>query len=955
MTRKITLLCSTIMSVACLSPTGVAAQIAPDAPVAAQDDSAAIIVTGSRIRRDPLDQDKPVVTVDQAAIAKTGLTAIADVLQRLPSAAGGLNTKVNNAGNIGGPPDGTGVSSGSAEIDLRYLGAKRTLVLVDGLRYVNGSAAGGIPASVDLNELPVNMIERVEVLESGASPLYGTDAVAGVVNIVTKQAQVGLSASAQFGTYREGDGHTQNYEASYGIQSKSTGTSLVFGGYYTKQEAVSTADRAISQYPTFGVNSCAPDNSDCSSAIPLGRYDVLDQSLTLSAPITGRATTLTDLRDYTPADRFNFAPFNYLLTPSERYGAFVNFKQELSDAVNLRVKMVYNKRKSTTDAAFLPLFIGPDAGNGNLLDRISVDATNPFNPFGVTLSSGVNQDGTPSAEPANYSTIRRRFVEGGQRIFSQNVNTFSTTVTLDGSFHIGAHKWYWDINGVYGLNDAHQLFTGNVNAAKLAQALGPVADCTGACVPLNIFGGAAIGGAGSITPAMLAFITFNERDKSLQELYDGTANLSGDLFDLPAGPVGIAIGYEHRNQRARYDPDPIIVAGLGADVPTQPSRGQFNTDEIYGELRVPLLKDTPFFNRLELDGAVRHSNYSTFGSNTVFTASGLWKPVADLLFRGGYAESLRAPSLGELYAGKSRSDQTIVDPCTSNPVGSFQTNTTVRTNCIANGVPADGSYAEPSGQVGVFSGGFTGLKPETAQTITAGGVYSPAWARGGFASAFSIEVNYYSIRLKNAIDSAPAALILQRCYFEGDAASCALISRSPSGAISGIGAVLQNLNSIKTEGLDGTFNYRTPTFSGGTAGLNVNAAYLLKYDALLPTGLQKCAGTERCLSVDQAFPRVKVNGTLDFSTDFFGASFTGRYISAVTESTGNRMGATFYGDVQFYVSPDWMNHRVRLTAGVNNVFNKQPPICVTCDGSNYDATTYDLPGQFGYLRLSYKM
>ena len=568
-------------------------------PAAASAAGDEIVVTGSRIRRSPLDSDKPVVTVDEAAMAKTGLSSVADVLQRLPSAGGGLNTKVNNAGNIGGPPDGTGVSSGSAEIDLRYLGAKRTLVLVDGLRFVNGSAAGGIPASVDLNEIPTNMIERVEVLQSGASPLYGSDAVAGVVNIITRQAQKGFKASAQFGTYRQGDGHTTDLQLSYGIQSPSTGTSLVFGGTYTKQEAVSTANRAISLFPTAGITSCAVAISGCSSAIPNGRFDVLGQSLTLVAPVVGRKPVYpTDFRDYTNADRFNFAPYNYLLTPNERIGGFFNFKQELSSSVNLRVKLVYNHRHSTTEAAFLPLFIGPDAGNGNLLDTISVDATNPYNPFGVTLSSGA--DGTP----ANYSTIRRRFVEGGQRVFTQDVNTFSGTVTIDGSFFLGSKKWYWDANAVVGLNDAHQLFTGNLNAAKLARALGPVANCTGDCVPFNIFGG-----AGSITPAMLNYVTFDERDKSSQRLYDYTANLSGELFDLPAGPVGIAIGYEHRVQKASYDPDPVIVAGLGADVPTSPARGGFNVDEVYGELRVPILANTPFFYRLELDGAVRHSDY----------------------------------------------------------------------------------------------------------------------------------------------------------------------------------------------------------------------------------------------------------------------------------------------------------------------------------------------------------
>ncbi len=924
--------------------TDLSRQAAPDALPTGD-----VVVTGSRIRRDPTEQDKPVISVDQAGIAQTGLTAVADVLQRLPSAAGGLNTKVNNAGNIGGPPDGTGVSSGSAEIDLRYLGAKRTLVLVDGLRYVNGSAAGGIPASVDLNSIPINFISRVEVLQSGASPLYGSDAVAGVVNVITKQQQKGLQASAQFGTFRQGDGHTYNATLDYGVQNEGTGTSVVFGGYYTKQGGVSTADRAISRYPYPYATTCAIPSSGCSSATPRGRYDVLGQSLTLNAPVIGRAPTLADYRPYrgnNSDDGFDFAPYNYLLTPSERYGGWLSFKQALGGETNFRVKAIYNRRNSTTQAAFLPLFIGPDAGNGNLLDTISVDATNPYNPFGVTLSSGA--DGTP----ANYSTIRRRFVEGGPRRFSQRVDTFSVTGTLDGSFEVGAHRWYWDVNGVYGLNDAHQVFTGNLNAARLAQALGPVRLCTGDCVPFNIFGG-----VGSITPAMLNYVTFDERDKSLQRLWDGQANLTGDIIDLPAGPVGFAIGYEHRDQRASYTPDPVIVAGLGADVPTSPSRGGFNVDEVYGELRIPLLADTTLFQKLELDGAVRHSNYSSFGSNTTFTASGLWKPVRDLLLRGGYAESLRAPSIGELYAGPSRTDATINDPCTSADGGSFSTNATVRANCIANGVPANGSYAEPvGGQLGVFSRGSTALRPETARTWTAGGVYSPAWARGGFASALSLEVNYFRIRLKNAIDSVPATLTLSRCAFFADPVSCAAIDRNGNGSVSSISAVLQNLNGIDTDGLDGNLTYRSPPVAGGTAGLTVNAAYLLKYDVRPPADLnaptQHCVRTERCLATDQAFPRVKVNGTLDWIGRYFGGSFTGRYISAVRESNGNRMRPTFYGDVQLFVSPGWIDERLRLTAGVNNVFNRKPPACYTCDSANFDPTTYDLPGQVGYLRLS---
>jgi iron complex outermembrane receptor protein len=901
-----------------------------------------IVVTGSRIRRSPLDQDKPVVTVGQEEIARTGLTAIADVLQRLPSAAGGLNTKVNNAGNIGGPPDGTGVSSGSAEVDLRYLAAKRTLILVDGLRFVNGSAAGGIPASVDLNTLPVNLIERVEVLQSGASPLYGSDAVAGVINIITKQAQKGLRASAQYGSYRQGDGKTQQYEASYGIQSPETGTSLVVGASYVKQGEMFTRDRSISQFPNPGQTACTDAVGGCSSATPNGRFLVFGQNLTLKAPVSGRPSYPADFKDFTSADRFNFAPYNYLLTPSERYGGFLNFKQALSDSVNMRVKLLYNHRYSRTQAAFLPLFVGPDAGNGNLLDNISIDATNPYNPFGVTLS-GAN---------GNYSYIARRLVEAGQRVFTQKVDTMSATLTFDGSFDVMGRKWYWDVNGVYGINDAKQLFTGNVNAAKLAKALGPVSACTGDCVPFNIFGG-----AGSVTPAMLGYVGFDEHDRSSQKLWDTTANLSGSLFDLPAGPVGVAIGYEHRDQFASYDPDAVIVAGLGADVPTSPARGGFNVDEVYGELRVPILANMPFFQKLELDGAVRHSNYSTFGSNTTFTASGLWKPVADLLLRGGYAESLRAPSIGELYAGLSRTDATIDDPCTSAAGGAFTTNATVRANCIANGVPASGSYNEPTGgQLGIFSQGNAALKPETSKTWTAGGVYSPGWAKG-FASALSLEVNYYNIQLTNAIDSVPATLTLRRCAYNADPVSCAAIKRTASGTIAGISGRLLNLNGIKTDGLDGAFTFRSHNVGAGTVGLNANAAYLLRYDVAPPADLNapalRFAGTERG-SPDQAYPRFKGNATLDWSTPGYGISFTGRYISGVNERDGvHRMGAVFYGDFQAYFSPAWMNNRTRLTVGVNNLFDRSPPSCYTCDSANFDPTTYDLPGQFGYVRLSF--
>ena len=252
-------------------PSTAHAQAAPEAPQeAAPESEGEIVVTGSRIRRDPTDNPSPVVTVDEAAIAKTGLSSIADVLQRIPASSGGLNSKFNNSGNFGNPPDGGGVGAGSAAIDLRYLGAKRTLVLVDGLRYVNGASASGIPGTVDLNSIPDVMIQRVEVLQSAASALYGSDAIGGVVNIITRSDQKGFRASAQYGQYLgENDGDTQNYQLSWG--GGNNRVHLDIGGFYTKQDPVRASNRAISQFPNPGQTSCTDPVGGCSGAASFTR------------------------------------------------------------------------------------------------------------------------------------------------------------------------------------------------------------------------------------------------------------------------------------------------------------------------------------------------------------------------------------------------------------------------------------------------------------------------------------------------------------------------------------------------------------------------------------------------------------------------------------------------------------------------------------------------------------
>jgi len=973
-----------------LPPPDTAATPASAAPASPQGE---IVITGSRIRRNPLDLDAPRVFVDQADIAKTGLSSINDVLQRLPSSGGGLNGKFNNSGNLGNPPDGGGVGAGSAEIDLRYLGSRRTLVLVDGLRFVPGASASGVPASVDLNAIPESMIERVEVLQDGASAVYGSDAIAGVVNIITKQHQKGFSLSAQYGQYQQGDGKTQNYQASWG-NGDGHRLSVVVGGDYVKQGGVSAGDRAISRFPAPYATGCVPAGG-CSGFLPNGFFEVLQNpalpadpgctdpdscdpiipatnpflDITLNGPVVGAPNydplnptgPGSDFHDFSNADRFNFAPYNYFQIPLDRYGAFANVKYELADNFHFSLKGLWNERKSKNQAAPLPFGVGAAAGITPVLDNIDIDVTNPYNPFGVTL------------DDSNMAFILRRFVEGGPRRFSQKVDTSYIVGSFDGNFSVGGRDWYWDVNGVYGHNQAKQRMQGNINSNHLRIALGPLDNClagaagpegaeaTG-CVPFNIFGG-----AGTITQPMMDYVTFIQNDSSKQDLYDATANVSGELFDLPGGPLGIAAGAEYRELSGSFDPDPIVQAGFSSDIPAAHTGGGLHSTELYAEVNAPILKDVPAVALLELSGAVRYSKYKTDPepghvsngfSHTTWKGSANYKPIADLRLRASYAQGFRAPSIGEFFGSLSRFDQTIADPCSSDntSANSFSNSASVKANCIAHGVPANGSYTQANPQISVAVGGNENLKPETSKSWIFGGVYSPAFLPG-----FSIEANHYNIEVKGAIQPVDAAFTLTNCEVNNDPAACALVTRV-GGTLTGIAGILGNIAAIKTKGIDVNLAYRMRKTSMGRFGVTWNNTFLRNYDVVVPitggTQVISREGTEQG-SPSQGFPKWKSIGVLDWDLADFGASVTGRYVSKLRETAasggGNVMSAKFYTDLQLRWNPSWVGHQFGFAVGANNLLNTKAPGCFSCDLNNFDPTMYDVPGRFYYIRAGVKM
>ena len=909
-----------------------------------------IVVTGSRIRTSPLERDQPVVQIDEALVAKQGLTSTVDVLQRIPAAAGGLNSKFNNSGNLGNPPDGGGVGAGSAEIDFRYLSSRRVLVLVDGLRWVPGAAASGVPGSVDLNTIPTAMISRLEVLQEGASPIYGSDAIAGVVNIITKARQDGFVASAQIGQTDHDDGFNQEYNVSWGVNTDTT--RVVIGGGYFKQDPVFSGDRAISRFPAPFATACDPG---CSSGTPLGRFIVSDPNtgqdlnLTLKQALQpGQRPTYTPLdptgagssfKGFTTADRFNFQPFNYITIPSERVSFFGSVSQDLTDKVQFRARATYVQRKSANQAAPLPLFVGPDAGNGNLLDTVTVDATNPFNPFGFTLQNGT------------YAFIGRRLVEAGPRHYSQEVDTWNVTGVLSGEFQVMERNWAWDINALYSRNHAEQTFTGNVNAQRVQQALGPAALCTGACTPLNIFGG-----VGTITPAMLAFIGFTQHDVSQQKLADFSANLTGDLFDLPAGPLAFAAGVERRRTEGFFTPDAIVAAGLSSDIPAQPAKGRITVKEAYAELRIPILADMPFFKKLDASVAGRWFDYSTSGTGDTYKAGLSWRPVDELLFRGSYGEGYRAPSIGELFGAASRFDQVIVDPCSG---FSAATPANVRANCIARGVPANGSYTQLNAQIGVITSGNANLKPETSESWNFSGVWAPTWIReSGLASSASLEVAYSNIKLKDPIQALNGQALLDRCAQLNDALSCATITRTSSGQVAAITNPLINIGAIQTRSLDVNLIWASPETPYGTFGARWYTTRLLEFTEMVPSSdgfvAIKRKGTERG-SPDQAYPKTKSTLMVDWDKSDYGATLTGRYTSKVQEDGDpNKLEARLYVDAQLRWTPTFLTEGLGFAVGVNNLFDKDPPGCVTCSLNNYDPNAYDAPGRFMYFRLSYR-
>lgn len=899
-------------------------------------------VVGSRIKRVEAETSQPIFQVTQEEIQATGLTSIGDVIQNLTANGAALGTTFNNGGD------------GSSRVSLRNLGTSRTLVLVNGRRWI-GTGTGG---NVDLNSIPSAAVESIQILKDGASAIYGSDAIAGVVDIRLKSNYSGAEMSAQWGEYDDGDGRRQKYDFVIGMDGDRG--NVMIGAGFVKEDPVWAGDRAISAVPTFGLPATDTSYAGASGIRPAPRLFI--PGVGQLSLIPGRPGSSPD--DYRPFNRatdgYNFAPENYLQTPQERVSFFMDGRYQVLDGVEFYTQATFNERKSEQLLAAFPLS-GGVFNSGAAWRNIVIPAGHVYNPFGVDITG-----------------FGRRMTDIGGRSFNQDVDNYNFVGGFQGDFMLGDRFFGWDVGYQYGKSERIDQTYGLQTSINVARALGPsfiddsgtprcgtpTAVITG-CVPLNIFGP-----VGTITPEMGRYINYVEQSVRGNDLTNYWANISGDLFELvEARPVAFAAGYEYRRESAYDSPDSFTNAGLGSGNARTPTEGGYSIDEFYAEINAPLLADVPGAYLLEARAAARYSDYSTFG-DTLNASFGLkWQPIEDLAIRGNWAEGFRAPNVANLFQGRADSFPQVLDPC-SEPRFSAQP-ADVQQRCIAAGVTPGYTQANP--QIRISVGGNPFLTPETAETTTLGVVWSP-----GFLDGFDVTLDWYNIEIENGIAGRGAQFIINACYVNPDPAVraqyCPLITRAPGGVVLDLLQAPVNFAGFEVEGWDLTMRYNLDT-DFGRFGFTWDTTYTTKWDVLVDGNTTANLGVD---NGDDAYNRLRSNLNVNWRLGDFGVNWGARYYHHVKEDCSffagiedglgvpnpctnpldetptfpggyNVQGSTTYHDVRFTWNTPWDG---QIGLGINNVFEKDPPVSYTAFANSFNAAQHEVPGRFWYVQYN---
>jgi len=958
----------------------------PALPALAQNAPATetIEVTGTRIKNTDAASANPITVVSSEEINKTEAVTVEQFLRKLPDVdfTGGISQNDNNGGN------------GASNLGLRNLGPQRTLILVNGQRFIHTDAQASSTA-VDLNNIPTSMIDHIEILRDGASSAYGADAVGGVINIITKQHYNGVEIGGGVGETSYGDGLRYNVYSTVGADFD-RGNILV-NVSHDHQDQIMSADRAWStnQHPEADINAY-----DAISGRVAGAKGVINPgglngagpaqtffwygsgaAAAATNPILNKnAFTLGFPRDAVafsggllpPGDVaipgagvfFDFTPTQGLVSGLDR--TQVNFTSHYDLAPNITAifEAFYTDRQSHELLNPEPLGAGtptPQFPSAFLVPATLLDGTpNPANPtttaFGIANHiAGYDPAALFGAANANtpVALSTRRF-ENGPRLYNDDINTYRIRAGLEGTL-LG--KYDWSAGYMYGKSAASYTIANEANFFHVSQELG-INPCGTASVD-----GCSIGnffGNNSLTPAQAKYMVFSNNSQSTLDMQDAYGNISGPVYQLPAGPLNAALGFEYRTDSIDNQPDPVTSSGDSA-IFQLPTRGSYETASLYAELNIPILSNLPFVKTLTGDVSSRYDYNTIFGRALTYKAGLDWAVNDDFRFRGNHSTGFRAPQVKELFAGAESNAPTGTDPCNSNPALAQ-----CQLDFALSGLPATTTpprIAQLSSQLG----GNPSLKPETSTEWTFGGVFTPHWVPG-----LTVTTDYYTVLVRNEISTYDPNALVAACYngvpyVVSQATACKLIGfghRAADGSMALINQFNTNIGDELTSGIDFTVAYGFDAAKAyipvpGHITLTGSVNYLLEDTTTAGGTSVKNAGTFNVgVNGGTGEPRYKALVSATYAQDTWAADFTERYFGSLHNVStagspgkfeGNNAPGVFYSDVSF----SYKYKNISLTVGVDNLFDKDPPFIGSTNLTLTDAG-YDFTGRFIYMKTAIK-
>ncbi len=918
-----------------------------------------VTVTGTRIARDGFVTPSPVTGISAEEIRATGATNIGELMVSMPQL-----TPSSTLGNTGGGSIGT---SGLNRLNLRGLGVARTLVLVNGRRHV-GSSAGS--SAVDVNTIPVEWIDRVEIITGGASAVYGADAVAGVVNFILKKDFEGFAARLQAGKAEEGGLHRYLASVTGGSAFAEGRGNIAASLEFSDQNSVMVSDyeRGRTQWIT----------------IPNPNYDS-SQPSSQSNPQTVYAGP-GGLYSYSTGGTFTAGGTRYLFNPdgsvrSANMGTVYGTRCLDCDYLDLNevteMQPEYRRIGFNTQVSF-------DINENHRWffegKYTLINSKNFHQPaFGVYTiqrdNAYIDADLAAIMDANGLSSIGigRFDVDAGNRGQKIQRTTQRYVTGLEGALN---ENWDYEVSLNYGQTEVKNLFLNNRIRARWTAGMDAVLDANGqivcrsgleGCVPFSIFGN------GAVSPEAAAWINVNSPDftRVTQAVFSASVN-TGNLFSLPAGDVGFAAGVEYRREKSYRTVDPLVTSGATFMTALVGSGGKYSVKEIFTEFSIPLLADVPLVERLSLDLAGRYSKYSTAGGTKTWNIGLDWSLNSQFRVRSTYAQAVRAPSIGELFNPQSQNYSSISDPCNNAANNSNRPDTAAdptlrRANCAALGIPSDWEDTYASSRPGV-SGGNPDLLPETARSLSAGFVWQPEFIKG-----FGLSVDYWRVNLKDAIGTVTAQTNATRCVDAPGGINnvfCSAILRAPVGGYTDANgnafpaysiyywtALAENLAQSRRIGVDIEADYRFD-LAGGKAVTRLVATRLLQSREW---AFQDFPDEYKEYLTYVEDPRWRANLNFAYSRNAWSASWTLNYVHH-----NLRVEPESYNSNPGQIAPIWNGSHVTHNAqvgykfkngldvslGVNNLTDKEAPF--NYYGTGTGSAQYDTIGRYLYMGLNYK-